>query len=284
MIAIIYSGSRYATWRLASEKTKEVIELRTAGINPFFNDEKYITQLLNKNAKLINYAEKIKKIYFYGAGSSSKERKEIVKGALGSFFKYSKVSVEHDVAAAAKATCDDKPGIVCIIGSGSNCAFFDGKNVIENNFGLGYAIADEGSANWLGKTLLKAYLNETLPAHLSASLQKKYELDRKTILDKIYKQAHSTTFLTSFNDFFIENREEQYIINMIKLGFSTFMENYLIPVAKQYGGKQPIYFVGSVAANFQDHLRAVAKENKLTINTVIKEPIYNLLNYYANKN
>jgi N-acetylglucosamine kinase-like BadF-type ATPase len=173
---------------------------------------------------------------------------------------------------------------VCIIGSGSNCAFFDGKNVIENNFGLGYAIADEGSANWLGKTLLKAYLNETLPAHLSASLQKKYELDRKTILDKIYKQAHSTTFLTSFNDFFIENREEQYIINMIKLGFSTFMENYLIPVAKQYGGKQPIYFVGSVAANFQDHLRAVAKENKLTINTVIKEPIYNLLNYYANKN
>lgn len=284
MIAVIYSGSKYATWRLASEKTKEVVELRTAGINPFFNDEKYIVQLLNKNTKLINYAEQIKKIYFYGAGSSSKERKETVKNALGSFFKYSKVSVDHDVAAAAKATCDDKPGIVCIIGSGSNCAFFDGKNVIQNNNGLGYAIADEGSANWLGKTLLKAYINETLPSNLSVAFDKKYDLDKKIILDKIYKQAHSATFLTSFNDFFLEKREDPYIIEMIKLGFSTFMETYLIPIAKQYGGKHPIYFVGSVAANFQDHLRAVAKENKLTINTVIKDPIYNLLNYYANKN
>jgi N-acetylglucosamine kinase-like BadF-type ATPase len=284
MIAVIYSGSKHATWRLASEKTKEVVELKTAGINPFFNDEKYIVQLLNKNSKLINYAEKIKKIYFYGAGSSSKERKEIVKSALGSFFKYSKVNVDHDVAAAAKATCDDKPGIVCIIGSGSNCAFFDGKNVVQNNNGLGYAIADEGSANWLGKTLLKAFINESLPSNLSVAFEKKYDLDRKTILDKIYKQAHSTNFLTSFNDFFIDKREDPYIIEMIKLGFSTFIETYLIPIAKQYGGKHPIYFVGSVAANFQDHLRAVAKENKLIINTVVKDPIYNLLNYYVNKN
>jgi N-acetylglucosamine kinase-like BadF-type ATPase len=284
MIAIIYSGSRYASWRLAGEKNKDVVEFNTAGINPFFNDEKYITQLLNKNSKLINYAEKIKKIYFYGAGASSKERKEIVKKALGGFFKYSKVNVAHDIDAAAKATCDDKPGIVCIIGSGSNCAFFNGKNIIENNFGLGYSIADEGSANWLGKTLLKDFLNETLPINLKNALLKKYDLDRKIILDKIYKQAHSTNFLTSFTEFFIENREDPYIIETIKLGFNNFIETYLLPVSMQYGGKHPIYFVGSVAANFQDHLRSVAKENKLTINTVIKEPIYNLLNYYANKN
>ena len=116
MIAVIYSGSRYANWKLAG-KVNEVIDVRTNGINPFFNDEKFILQLLNKNSKLINYAEQIKKIYFFGAGASSKERKEIIKTALSKFFKYSKVTVEHDLDAAARATCDDKAGIVCIIGS-----------------------------------------------------------------------------------------------------------------------------------------------------------------------
>ena len=161
MIAVVYSGSRYSNWRLAEKK--EVIEVRTNGINPFFNDEKWIIQLLNKNTKLINNAEAIKKIYFFGAGASSKERNAIIHGALSKFFRFSKVYVSHDMDAAAKASCDDKPGIVCIIGSGSNASFFDGKKVIENSFGLGYAISDEGSATWMGKAILKAYLSETMP-------------------------------------------------------------------------------------------------------------------------
>ncbi|MBK0384189.1 hypothetical protein I5M32_14570 [Pedobacter sp. SD-b] len=283
MIAIVYSGSRYANWRL-SNKGKEVIELRTNGINPFFNDEKYITQLLNKNTELINHAEEIKKIYFFGAGSSSQERNETVRTALSSFFKHSKVYVSHDIEAAAKASCDDKPGIVCIIGSGSNTGFFDGKKVLPNNYGLGYAIGDEGSANWLGKSILKAYLNKSMPVKLAAQFEKKYELDRKLILDKIYKQTHASTFLTSFMAFFKEHRDDEFIKNMIKDGFRLFMDIYLTPISNKYGGKHPIYFVGSVAANYQDSLREVAKEKKINISSVIKEPIYNLLNYYANKN
>ncbi|MEO5911933.1 MAG: hypothetical protein ABIP95_13665, partial [Pelobium sp.] len=128
MIAVVYSGSKFANWKL-SEKGKEVVDVRTNGINPFFNDEKFVLNLLNKNTELINYAERIKKIYFFGPGASSPERIGVVKDALSQFFKYSKVFVAHDVEAAAKATCDDKPGIICIIGSGSNTGFFDGKKV-----------------------------------------------------------------------------------------------------------------------------------------------------------
>jgi N-acetylglucosamine kinase-like BadF-type ATPase len=283
MIAVIYSGSRFAYWRLAG-KGIETIELRTNGINPFFNDEKFILQMLNKNPKLIDHAEQIKKIYFFGAGSSSPERKEIVSSALSKFFKYSKVFVAHDLEAAAKAACDDQAGVVCIIGSGSNAGFFDGKKLMENNFGLGYALADEGSTNWLAQQLIKAYLNETLPKNMEILFEKKYELDRRLILDKIYKQAHPNIFFNSFADFFTDNRNEQYIQELIKTGFRQFIAIYLQPISRKYGTKHPIYFVGSVAANFQDILREVAKEKKINISTVIKEPIYNLLNYYANKN
>ena len=83
MIAVVYSGSRNANWKLA-EKGKIISEFKTPGINPFFNDESHITQFLNKNAELINNAEKIHWVYFFGAGASSKERQEIVTKALAS--------------------------------------------------------------------------------------------------------------------------------------------------------------------------------------------------------
>jgi hypothetical protein len=42
--------------------------------------------------------------------------------------------------------------------------------------------------------------------------------------------------------------------------------------------------VGTVAAGFQELLKEAAKNNGLTISSIIKEPIYNLLKYYSNKN
>ncbi|WP_026903013.1 hypothetical protein [Pedobacter glucosidilyticus] len=283
MVAVVYSGSRYANWRIAHKGT-ETIELRTVGINPFFNDEKYILQVLNKNIQLIHNAEKIKKIYFFGAGATSKERSEIVSNAFSQFFRYSKIFVHNDLLAAAKASCDDKTGIVCIMGSGSNAAFFDGRRIIDNNYGLGYAIADEGSSNWLGKNLIKAYITQTLPSDINLLFKKKYDLDKKQILDKIYKQAHPNIFISSLVDLLTENRENPFVKDFVKNGFREFINIYLIPLIEKYGKKQPIYFVGTVAANFQDYLRETAKEHHIKISTIIKEPIYNLLNYYANKN
>ena len=205
MIAVIYSGSRFADWKLA-EKGKIVENFKTVGINPSFNDEKFITQLLNKTNLLITNAEKIKKIYFFGAGASSKDQNEIIVQAFSKFFRYSKVVVANDLKAAALATCGDEEGIVGILGSGSNAAYFDGKKIKPNNFGLGFVLADEGSANWMGRKLLKSFLDQTLPEHLSASLRRNYSLDLKQILDKVYRQPQPALYLSSFADFLLESR------------------------------------------------------------------------------
>jgi hypothetical protein len=97
MIAVVYSGSRHADWKLA-EKGKIVSEFKTPGINPFFSDENHIFQLLDKSVELINNAEKIHWVYFFGAGASSKERQDIVTNALSSFFRFSKIVVDVHVA------------------------------------------------------------------------------------------------------------------------------------------------------------------------------------------
>ena len=282
MIAVVYSGSNFADWRLAI-KDKTVATFKTQGINPYLNDEKFILQLLNKNINLIHHAEEIKKIYFFTAGASSLQRKQIVIDAFGVFFKNAKVIVEHDVLGAAIACCKEKPGIVCIIGSGSNAAYYDGKKIIPNNYGLGYILADEGSSNWLGKTLLKGYMNESMPVNITNMFAKRYDYDRRQILEKVYRSAQPASFLNSFTDFFIDNKDDVYISNVITTGFKKFIITYVIPLLKDEP-QAPVYFIGSVASAFQDNLLQTAAELNINISNIIKEPINNLLKYYSNKN
>lgn len=282
MIAVVYSGSNFADWRLAI-KDKTVATFKTQGINPYLHDEKFIQHLLNKNINLIHHAEEIKKIYFFTAGASSPERIKTVTDGLASFFKNAKILVEHDVLGAAIASCKEKKGIVCILGSGSNAAYYDGKKIKPNNYGLGYILADEGSANWLGKMLLKSFMNETLPAKIVAKFNKRYDYDRKQILEKVYRSAQPALFLSSFTDFCAEMHDEPYIKELVKTGFKKFMTTYVIPLQKEEP-EAPVFFVGSVAAAFQDYLTETATELNINISNIIKEPINNLLQYYSNKN
>jgi len=282
MIAIVYSGSNYAEWRL-TDRGRTIASFKTSAINPYFNDEKYILQLLNKNINLIGHAEEIKRIYFFGAGSSSTDLKAVVTRGLASFFKNAKVTVDHDIVAAAIATCKNSPGIVCICASGSNAAWYDGRKVKSNNYGLGYILADEGSGNWLGRQLLKGFMNETLPESINALFEHRYDIDRKNLLEKIYRQKQPALYLSTFAEFFNENHDDPYVKTTVKKGFKKLVDTYLIPLSHQHPGA-PLHFVGTVASNFQDYLTDEVEKAGLQIASVIKEPINNLLTYYSNKN
>ncbi|WP_316832805.1 hypothetical protein [Pedobacter aquatilis] len=280
MIAVVYSGSRTAFWKL-TQNGQVIAHCNTSGINPCFVDAKTILQILNKKVVLVNHAESIKKIYFFAAGASSAERKEELAKTLSSFFKYSKVIVENDLFGAAKAACYNKPGIVAMLGSGSNCAYFDGKKPQANNFGLGYILGDEGSANYLGKTLLKSYLNKKLPKELETKFNRAYNLDRSQIFERIYNKPQANIFLSSFLDFFIQNNKHGYIIRMIDDGFEKHFQNCILPMIEKHPGKD-LHFVGTVAAEFEDRLIHTAEKYDLTIKSIIKEPILNLLKHYIN--
>lgn len=282
MIAVVYSGSHIADWRLAT-KDKTIASFKTSSINPQFNDEKHILQLLNKNINLIHHAEEVKKVYFFSAGAFSAELRQLVCKAMSSFFKFAKITVEHDMLAAAYACCKNTPGIVCICGSGSNAAWFDGKKLRPNNYGLGYILADEGSANWLGRHLIKSFMNETLPSHLQEQFEHRYNADRKTILEKVYRLRQPALFLSSFTDFYIDNMADPYVSNKINEGFDLLTKTYILPLQSQNPGA-PVHFTGSVASLFQQQLRETLAASQITVGNIIREPINNLLTYYSNKN
>lgn len=280
MIAVVYSGSKTAFWKIARDG-KTIAECTMPGINPCFNDQKSILQALNKKVILINHAESIKKIFVFAAGASSPERRNELAETLGMFFKYSKITVKDDISGAAISACYNSPGIVGILGSGAHCAYFDGKNPEQNNFGLGYILGDEGSSNYLGKIVLKNFIQHKLPADLQKQFEAKYNLDRPQILERVYKKPMAQQFLSSFFDFFLENREHEYVKDTVNAAFDRYIKTYLLPTQEKHPGKE-IHFVGLVAGSFQDELRQVARDNNLQIISITKEPIYNLLNYYSN--
>ncbi|MCX2431290.1 hypothetical protein [Pedobacter sp. GR22-10] len=280
MVAVVYSGSKTAFWKL-TQNGKVVAHCNTTGINPTFVDAKMILQILNKKIVLVNHAENIKKIYFFAAGASSAERKIELANTLSSFFRYSKVFVENDLFGAAKAACYEQTGIVGMLGSGSNCAYFDGKKLLNNCFGLGYILGDEGSSNYFGKVLLKSFLSKTLPEDLETKFVRNFNLDRPQILERIYNKPQANIFLTSFFDFFTQNIKHEYILKLIDEGFERYFQTYVLPMATKYQGED-IHFVGKVAAELEEQLQIVADRHQLKIKTIIKEPILNLLKHYTN--
>ena len=282
MIAVVFSGSRYADWRLA-EKGRVLFGFRMTGINPYIQDERFIYQLLNKNTHLINNAERIRRIYFFGAGASSKERQEKIERVFKKFFKNARVKASHDILASAQSTFGNEKGIIGIVGSGSNAAYYNGKRVIGNNYGLGYILADEASTNWQARQILRDFLTESMPQGFREKFLQKHNIDRKIILDKTYNTPNPNIFLTSFADFILDNRDDPYMEGIIRRGLEKYVKTYLIPLSEHY--PDAIFnFTGSVADAYSDWLRQIAEDPHLVVDKIIHEPVQDLVKYYLNKN
>jgi len=280
MLLVCDSGSTKADWLLYDGK-KISGPFHSIGFNPFFHSSDFIFDTLNAGDSLASIADAVTEIYFFGAGCSSNQRKEIIAIGLRRYFPNAEVHVEHDLLAAAYASSGDEPGISCIIGTGSNSCWFDGKIVHEKNYGLGYVLGDEGSGSYFGKKLLTHFLYGLMPADIHEAFLNDYGLDRNAIIDRVYNQPNPNVWLASFARFLINHKENLYINNLIRNGLKEFLELYVIHY-DDYKNKD-VHFVGSIAFLLQDELIDEAKKLDIKVGTVIKQPIDSLMDYYINK-
>lgn len=274
MFLVVDSGSTKADWVLSSLTRGVVLEFRTSGINPFFLSERDIIKILRNTPDIQPYLKDVKEIYFFGAGCSSPDRREIVSNALSQIFKNAFVNVDDDLAAAVYATCGSSEGISCILGTGSNITYFDGKEIKPGKHGLGYILGDEGSGTYFGKKLLTSYLYETMPAHLAKAFKQQYNLDKAAVIKQVYENAAPNFYLASFASFMSEQKSDPFIIDLLREGFNEFIRSNI----KSYPDYQELtcHFIGSIAYHFQDVLREVCKENHIKTGKILKHPIEEL--------
>jgi len=228
--------------------------------------------------------EKATHVYFYGAGCGTAKPSRMLKEVLEEYFPNAVVDVKEDTYAAAYAAvgAEMKPAVICILGTGSNCSFFDGKTLDQRVTSLGYAVMDDASGNYFGRRLLRDYYFSLMPENLKISFSERYDLDSDVIKAKLYKKPNPNAYLASFAEFMFLNKESEYIEELIKSGIREFA-NTMIFQFKEHLQDCPVHFAGSIAFFAQEEIRAVGEEMGFKVGVFERRPIEGLIRYHVNK-
>jgi N-acetylglucosamine kinase-like BadF-type ATPase len=283
MRLIVDSGSTKADWIAIDDDGKVLFTTQTLGLNPEILDGEQIIERLNDRFDIVQSKKKATHLFFYGAGCGTDRMKLGLSQAFQSYFSNAIVSVEEDTYAAVYATTPQgQKAIVSILGTGSNCSYFDGKELHQKVQSLGYIIMDDCSGNVFGKELLRKYYFNKMPKELAVEFAKEYNVDPDFIKSKLYKEDNPNAYLATFAKFLIQHKETEFCRKIIFKGMKSFVKNYI----KQYDNckEVPVHFVGSIAFYLKEELQQTFDKYELQLGNVLRRPIDGLIAYHiANK-
>ena len=278
MILITDGGSTKCDWILLDQTGDIVLKTRTKGLNPAVVPEENVRERILANQDLQPYVNEVTVVDFYGAGCGTKTPIMMLTKILTEIFPAAKVSVNEDMVAAVYAATTE-PGIVCILGTGSNSCYFDGTNVHNGIESLGYTLMDEASGNYFGKRLIRDYFYKKMPTQLALEFEKRFNLDPDEIKNHLYKRHNPNMYLASFAEFIFTSTEVNgYFYELITEGMLKFIE-YRILCFKE-SQNVPIHFIGSIAHFSEDIIKDCMKPYNLELGNIIRRPIDGLIDYY----
>ncbi|MBA6154187.1 N-acetylglucosamine kinase [Gelidibacter maritimus] len=285
MILIVDSGSTKADWISVDQSGKQIQEkIRTGGLNPEILKEKKLYKIIRKSEKLAEIKRDVTHVFFYGAGCGTENPRLLLKRVLEDIFVNAEVEVTEDTMAAVRATLshDDEAAIVCILGTGSNCSYYDGSNLDQRIQSLGYTLMDDASGNYFGKQLIRDYYFNHMPEAIKVSFADKYNMDADYIKYNLYKQPSPNAYLANFAEFMFLNIDSTYIQKMIKEGMRLFAKNMIFQF-KEEVKTVPVHFAGSIAFFAKDQIIEVAEEMGFTAGNFVRRPIEGLVGYHTRK-
>ena len=278
MILIADSGSTKVDWSVV-DNGKVVKRAFTKGINPFFQTEEEISNEIETTLILQLDTQDFESVYFYGAGCTF-DKVEVVKRAIQKNIKVIKeVEVSTDMLAAARGLCGYSSGIACIMGTGSNSCYYDGKNIVDNVSPLGFILGDEGSGAVLGKLFVSDLLKNQLTPGLKEKFLEQFNLTTGDIIDRVYRKPFPNRFLSTFSPFISENLEDTTVRTLVMTSFKSFLKRNVMQY-KNYD-RLPIHFVGSVAFHFQEILKEAVEVMNMKPGKIIQSPMEGLIKYHS---
>jgi glucosamine kinase len=269
-------GATKSEWGLVSNgKSKTIV---TQGISPYFLDAGQISAILLKELKPKLKNIQVDEIYYYGTGCANPGNAKQVKKAIRQVFAGAFIEVTHDLLAAARALCGEQKGIACILGTGSNSCYYNGKSIVKNSPGLGYVLGDEGSGAYLGKKVVQYYLYGTFDDELRGRFDVTYLTNTAEILENVYKKPLPNRYLAGFARFLADNRGHYMIENIIEDGLNDFFFSHLCKYNETWN--YPVNFVGGVAFGFRDVVEQLCNSYEFELGKILEKPMNGLVDYH----
>ena len=296
VILIADSGTTKTDWSVVVDGSL-VHSINTKGMNPYFQTYEEIKEEI-ENVLMPQLADifqvdgnsrtgessqaggvSIDAIYFYGAGCIF-DKVDIMREAISSCINAPLINIYSDLLAAAHSTCGGEAGIACIMGTGSNSCFYDGRNIVKNVPSLGFILGDEGGGVALGRSLVSDVLKGILPPYLINAFFERFKLTQAEILDNVYKRSFPNRFLASLSPFLSEHIEAPEIRAIACNSFISFLTRNV----KQYDCEKYVAnFVGSIAYHYKDVLMEAAETVKVRVGKIIKSPMSGLITMHTKK-
>lgn len=279
MRLLVDSGSTKADWIAIDEDGKVLFTTQTLGLNPEILEGEEIIERINDRFDILQNKDKATHLFFYGAGCGTDKMKINLSRVFQEYFSNAIIAVHEDTYAAVYATTPKgKEAIVSILGTGSNCSYFDGKVLHQKVQSLGYIIMDDCSGNVFGKELIRKYYFNKMPKELAIEFEKEYNLDPDFIKSKLYKEPNPNAYLATFAKFLIQHKETEFCKKIIFKGMKSFVKNYI----RQYDNckEVPVHFVGSIAFYLKDELQIIFDKYELKLGNVLRRPIDGLIAYH----
>ena len=258
MILIADSGSTKTDWCVV-ENGQLIRQIFTKGTNPFFQSEEEISNEIATALLPRLTTDALDAVYFYGAGCGE-------------------VEVNTDMLAAARGLCQHDAGIACIMGTGSNSCYYDGKQIVSNVSPLGFILGDEGSGAVLGKLLVGDILKNQMTPELKEKFLTQFNLTPADIIDRVYRKPFPNRFLASLSPFLAQNLDEPCIRTLVSDSFKAFLKRNVMQYENYRESK--VHFIGSVAFYYKTILAEAASEMGIRLGTVIKSPMEGLIEYH----
>ena len=279
MILVVDSGSTKTDWIALDKNGKEIFSTKTLGLNPQMLSNEILNERIKNNFDIYKNRKSVEKLFFYGAGCGVESTQERILKVFNSIFINSEFDIKEDTYAAVYSAVDiGTPSIVNIIGTGSNCSYYDGEKVIQKVQSLGYVLMDYASGNYYGKYLIRAYYFNKMPEDLREKFAKNYDLSPNSIKNKLYREENPNTYLAGFAKFLIENKSNEYFKEIIFKGLERFIDYQIL----QYDdfSKVDIHYVGSIAYYLRDEITKIGKKYNLKTGKFIQRPIIGLVDYH----
>lgn len=274
LVLIADSGSTKTAWCL-KDGAKVVEMFATSGVNPSVQNEDEIEiMFVSELMPHISQAGCVAKVFFYGAGCTP-QRKSVVNSVFRKIgFTNAELVVESDMLGAARAVCGDQPGVIGILGTGSNSCKYDGVKIVDNTPSLGFILGDEGGGAYIGKRLVSDCMKGVMPERISKMFIDETGLTIADIVQKVYRESSPNRFLAGLSRFCAIHIDEPEIHLLLVDCFEQFFRRNILRYDNPSG---IIHLVGSIAEVYREQVEEAAGRCSLTIGRILRSPIDGLV-------
>lgn len=274
MILVADSGSTKTTWAAVETGTKVVTE----GMNPLFVTDEQVHTICQSVRRNLSVSDDVT-IFFYGAGCGNVLQQSRMQKLLEKEYSTSRVKVETDMLGACRAVSGNKASLVGILGTGSNACYYDGEKIAAKSVSLGYILGDEGSANYMGRMLLKDYLTGKMPEDIATLFHETYPYSYEEWIDRIYNKPNANRFLASLARFATDHidlmERENNIWYVVDQWHSAQLGDLIMQTHCCH-----IDIVGGFAKAIESGLRETLTSYGIEVGTVLADPIDGLIDFH----